>query len=82
MKWLIGLLFHHKISAVNKTELIILLTPYVVRTPEDLVRMTTDERSRMDLAPKAFSEKEFNQYLSPQPSPPGAKPLGSPHSRQ
>jgi len=80
----IGLVFHHKISSITKTELIIFLTPYVVRTPEDLVRMTTDERSRVDLAPKAFPAKELDQYLSPQPAvpaPPPAPTGGSPHSR-
>jgi general secretion pathway protein D len=78
----LGLLFHHKVKSVNKTELIIFLTPYVIRTPEDLVQMTTDERSRVDLAPKAFSAKEFNQYLAPQPPAPAPAPAGgSPHSR-
>jgi general secretion pathway protein D len=78
----LGLLFHHKVSSVQKTELIIFLTPYVIRSPEDLVRMTIDERSRVDLAPKAFSEKELNQYLAPQPPAPAPAPAGgSPHSR-
>jgi general secretion pathway protein D len=78
----IGMLFHHKVNNVSKTELIIFLTPYVIRSPEDLVRMTTDERSRADMAPKAFPEKELNQYLSPQPYPTApARTFGSPHSR-
>ena len=42
----IGLLFHHKVSSMTKQELIILLTPYVVRTPGDLARMSQDERGR------------------------------------
>jgi general secretion pathway protein D len=79
----LGLLFHHKVKAVTKTELIIFLTPYVIRTPEDLVQMTLDEKSRAGLSPKAFSEKEFHEYLAPQPSAPGPAPAGgSPHSRQ
>jgi general secretion pathway protein D len=79
----LGLLFHHKVKSVSKTELIIFLTPYVIRTPEDLVRMTLDEKSRADLAPKAFSEKEFHEYLAPQPSATApATAGGSPHSRQ
>jgi general secretion pathway protein D len=78
----LGLLFHHKVKAVTKTELIIFLTPYVIRTPDDLVQMTLDERSRVDLAPKAFTEKEFQEYLAPQPSAPAPAPAGgSPHSR-
>jgi general secretion pathway protein D len=66
----IGLLFHHKVSSVVKTELIIFLTPYVVKTPEDLARMTVDERSRVELAPKAFTEKQYQEYLEPQPAAP------------
>jgi general secretion pathway protein D len=62
----IGLLFHHKVKFVNKTELIIFLTPYIIRTPDDLAQMTGDERSRVDLAPHAFTEKQLNQYVSPQ----------------
>jgi general secretion pathway protein D len=72
----LGALFHHKVSSEVKTELIILLTPYVVRTPGDLARMSTDERGRAQLAPKAFSQKVLNQYLDSgqdQP-PPGAAP--------
>jgi len=81
----LGLLFHHKISSQVKTELIILLTPYIVRTPGDLARMSQDERGRTDLAPKAFSQKVLNQYLEPgqdQP-PPGAAPPPArrPHSQ-
>ena len=78
----IGLLFHHKVKVVSKTELIIFLTPYIIRSPEDLVQMTQDEKSRMALAPKAFPEKELNQFLTPQPSPTStAVEGGTPHRR-
>jgi general secretion pathway protein D len=78
----IGLLFHHKISANTKTELIIMLTPYVVQTPADLARMSADERGRAQLAPKAFTQQEMNQYVgspaptvpAPAPTPPVANP--------
>jgi general secretion pathway protein D len=59
----LGKLFHHKTSSVTKQELIIMLTPYVVRTPGDLARMSQDERGRLPLAPKSFSRPELNQYL-------------------
>lgn len=72
----IGLLFHHKIKAVNKTELIIFLTPYVIRTPADLVRMTVDEKSRLSLAPSSFPEKEMHENLAPEVSPENAQPEG------
>jgi general secretion pathway protein D len=77
----IGLLFHHKLQSDAKTELIILLTPYVVRTPMDLAHMSDDERGRTELSPKAFPQKEYNEYLEPGQNPASATPGGSPHSR-
>jgi general secretion pathway protein D len=79
----LGQLFHHKIQAVTKQELIILLTPYVVRTPTDLARMSQDERGRAPLAPKSFSQQELNQYLEsgePNTLPPtnAAPPIANP----
>ena len=59
----LGAVFHHKTSSNVKQELIILLTPYVVRTPSDLARMSQDERGRARMAPKAFTQPELNQYL-------------------
>jgi general secretion pathway protein D len=77
----IGALFHHKISSNSKTELIIMLTPYIVRTPGDLARMSADERGRTEMAPKAFPQKTMNQFLDSgqDQSPPVVSPrAGSP----
>jgi general secretion pathway protein D len=76
----LGLLFHHKIATVTKTELIIFLTPYVIRTTDDLVRMTTDEKSRLVLSPKSFPAKEMHDYIAPQPASPAPAGVG-PHVR-
>ncbi len=77
----LGALFHHKVHYTAKQELIIMVTPYVVRTPADLARMSSDERGRTEMAPKAFSQKEMNNYmegskptLAPGQSPPVANP--------
>jgi general secretion pathway protein D len=59
----LGALFHHKVSSVTKQELIILVTPYVVRTPTDLARMSQDERGRAHMVPKGFTQPELNQFL-------------------
>jgi len=78
----IGLLFHHKVSSISKTELIIFLTPYVIRTPEDLAQMTTDEKARTTQAPGAFPAKEMHDYIAPtvtDPTP--APPASLPHVR-
>lgn len=77
---LIGQLFHHKLQSNAKTELIILLTPYVVKTPSDLARMSLDERGRPVLMPKAFSQPEMNQFINVGQSnaPPSNVPIGTP----
>jgi general secretion pathway protein D len=62
---LLGNLFKHKVKADAKTELIIYVTPYVVRTPEDLARMSSDEHSRPSMTQKAFSKKELQEYIDP-----------------
>jgi general secretion pathway protein D len=60
---LLGNLFKHKIASDTKTELLIFLTPYVVQTPHQLAMMSSSETSRAQLTPKAFSEKELNQFI-------------------
>ncbi len=60
---LLGNLFKHKVQSDVKTELLIFLTPYVVQTPHQLAMMSTSETTRTQLAPKAFTEKELNQFL-------------------
>jgi general secretion pathway protein D len=81
----LGVLFHHKISSNAKTELFIMLTPYVVRTPGDLARMTQDERGRAEIAPNSFPQKTMNQFLAPgqDQAPPAVAPprAGSPHTQ-
>lgn len=59
--WL-GALFRHKVRANSKVELLIFLTPYVVPAPQDLSRISINQNPT-ELAPKAFSEKELNQFL-------------------
>jgi hypothetical protein len=61
------------------------VTPYVVKTPQDLARMSVDERGRYNLSPSAFTEKDMNRYLDA--PPPGGVTDGlynnstSPHER-
>jgi type II secretory pathway component GspD/PulD (secretin) len=79
----LGQLFHHKVASTVKQELIIFLTPYVLRTPSDLARMSQDERGRAKMVPKSFTQPELNQYLDPgeqknavpNAAPPGANQL-------
>jgi len=60
---LLGAAFKRKIKNDVKTELLIFLTPHVVQNPEDLARISNDERQKMDLAPKAFPKGEMDKYI-------------------
>jgi general secretion pathway protein D len=64
---LLGNLFKHKIRTDSRTELIIFLTPHIVMAPSQLVSLSARERSNAELAPKAFTEKELNQFLDTVP---------------
>ncbi len=63
----LGALFRHKVKGNVKTELIIFLTPHIVKEPSQLAGLTANEREKAVLAPKAFSEEELNRYLDTLP---------------
>jgi type II secretory pathway component GspD/PulD (secretin) len=65
---LLGMLFKHKTTSNGKTELMIFMTPNIVKKPTDLVTMTSDERAKTKIMPKAFSEKELTDYLDNLPN--------------
>jgi type II secretion system protein D len=60
---LLGAAFKRKVKSDVKTELLIFLTPHVVQTPEDLSRVSNDERQKMDLAPKAFQKSDMERFI-------------------
>lgn len=60
---LLGNLFKHRSRDNTKTELLIFLTPRIVRAPSQLVSITEKERAAQAIAPKAFSEDELNRFL-------------------
>jgi general secretion pathway protein D len=68
---LLGNLFKRKIKDDSKTELIIFLTPHIVREPSQLAAVSAAERA-LQSAPKALSEEELNRFLDglPQKGPP------------
>jgi type II secretion system protein D len=59
----IGAAFKRKVKSDVKTELLIFLTPHVVQTPEDLPRVSSDERAKMELSPKAFQKGDMEKYI-------------------
>jgi general secretion pathway protein D len=62
---LLGYAFKYKTSNNQKTELIIFLTPHIVRDPSELAQLTADEHKRMELAPSDFSKAELKKYEIP-----------------
>jgi type II secretory pathway component GspD/PulD (secretin) len=60
-------LFRHTQRDHSKTELLIFLTPHVVRMPSELAAASEAEGARAEMARKAFTEKEYNQYFDSLP---------------
>jgi general secretion pathway protein D len=65
---LLGALFRHKITSDAKTELMIFMTPHVVKQPSDLAAVTTSEQGKTQLLPKAFTEEDLNRALDNLPT--------------
>jgi len=72
---LLGYLFKRTVSNDAKTELLIFLTPTIVKNPRDLAMMTENEKARATDSKKAFTEEELNRYLH---GLPGTEPAASP----
>ena len=63
---LLGNLFKHKTTASSKTELLIFLTPHIVRAPSQLASLSLQEQNHM-LTPKSYSEEELDRFLDKVP---------------
>jgi type II secretion system protein D len=64
---LLGAAFRRKVSTDAKTELMIFLTPRIVKYPRELAALGAKERANMQIVPKAFPESELNRYLDTLP---------------
>jgi general secretion pathway protein D len=71
---LLGMLFKHKTTDDEKKELLIFLTPRIVKRPSELAAHTASERSKAAGANQAFSKEELNRYLN-EPMQPQYKEL-------
>ena len=60
---LVGLAFKRKQKTDVKTELLIFLTPHVIRTPEDLSTTTEREKAKLEMSGKAFEEHGLDRAL-------------------
>jgi general secretion pathway protein D len=59
---LLGYAFKYKTKNTQKTELIVFMTPHIVRSPDDLSRLAKQENTRLEMTPKAFDKNELNKY--------------------
>jgi hypothetical protein len=48
--------------------LIIFLTPHIVAEPQQLASLTASENSKIQLAPKSFTEEDLSLYLDNLPN--------------
>jgi len=64
---LLGFLFKHKVTADEKKELLIFMTPHIVKRPSDLIAHTANERRKAQAVKKAFTEEEIDEYLDKLP---------------
>ncbi len=64
---LLGNLFKRKVRNTGKSELLIFLTPHVVRSPTQMAAMSEREKSQSELMPKSFSEQELDRFLEKVP---------------
>lgn len=73
---LLGFFFRHKVTSDAKTELMIFMTPHIVRRPSDLAAVTSAERGKTKITTEAFKEEDLNRYLDNLPAaekPPAKK---------
>jgi general secretion pathway protein D len=65
----LGILFKHKTTSDTKNELMIFMTPHIVRLPDELPALATSQQRQM-LLPKSYSEQELDQFLERVPVKP------------
>jgi len=76
----LGWLFKHNVNSDVKTELLIFLTPTIVKDQRDIAMMTESERTKARGTQKAFSEEELNRFLDTVPTVPPPSPVPPPKS--
>jgi general secretion pathway protein D len=74
---ILGWAFRRTVTDNEKTELLIFLTPHVVKENTQLASMTRNARTDTEVVPKAFSEEELNRFIDgvpvKEPTPPAKK---------
>jgi general secretion pathway protein D len=62
---IIGNAFKRKRRDDTKTELLIFLTPHVIMNPEDLAKVSDNERANVNLKPNAFEKADLSKFIPP-----------------
>lgn len=57
----LGALFRRKVDSTVKTELLIFLTPHIIRTPAELAMATQNERANTKIMREAFKPEEIDR---------------------
>jgi general secretion pathway protein D len=60
---IIGAAFRRQNHSHVKSELLIFLTPHVVKTPDDLDQISQSEQQRLNLAPNTFDKSDVDKFL-------------------
>jgi general secretion pathway protein D len=63
----LGNLFKRKTKSDSKTELLIFLTPHIIRAPSEMAQLTAVERQNSE-GTKALTEKELHRFLEGLPT--------------
>jgi general secretion pathway protein D len=64
---LLGNLFKQKTKANSKSELLIFLTPHIVKAPTELAALS-DKEQKQTMTPKSFSEEMLDRFLDRVPT--------------
>lgn len=64
---LLGLAFRRKVKNDAKTELLIFLTPHIVKHPTQLAALSDSARTNTVLVPKSFTEQQLERFLETLP---------------
>ncbi|MBL9169618.1 MAG: type II secretion system protein GspD [Verrucomicrobiales bacterium] len=60
---LLGLAFRREQKKAEKKELLIFLTPHIVKEPSNLLAVSNVEKSQATLSGKAFTEEDLNKFV-------------------
>jgi len=77
----LGNLFKTRAKSDAKTELLIFLTPYILKAPSQLAQLTTPETHKASLLTNSISENDLNRFLERVPVKPESPPAPAPKSK-